>query len=801
MAKREQRAARLEDEGRRIRDRAEREFTFSVWDRDPIKQYVRRFGWLEVIEGYVGRRRDDGVDRPLKYLTLPGPNASDVGLLWRSDFLARTSEGFPTVAICDVEAAEKVQASVGRLLGCSNCPFEAAVKWPEGDLCSLFPFDIINLDLSGAVVTGYRERTYATRRLDGIRSVFRLQRGQSFLLFLTTSTDDPTARTYLEDVLIPNLAEGPFRELYIRRYGTIDLSPFQHDYRAFVRLVLPKAIGRMARDRGYRIIEHFVAQYDRPGHKLLSYSFELEPLGRRQLAKKYGPRFKSREEWDELTEEPSPRALTQATKAYQDFLPTIVERDPVDVQGVLTADPPLEMRLGAEAVSLMGWWEPVMKFTDCLLRRDARQLTQVLSPTDPCVDVTITSPPYWQLKDYGAPNQIGYGQSKTEYLADMEKLLADCMLVTKRTGSLWLVVDTYREAGELQLLPFELAHAAGRVGWKLRELIVWDKKYSIPWHRTGQLRNTSEFILFMTKSDTYKYYGERIKTLDEVSKWWVDFPERFNPKGKTPTNIWSIPTRPRGAWRKPSGLTHYCSFPTVLVARIIEAVTDPGDLVMDPFAGSGIVLAQAAAMGRHYLGFEINEEYVRMFEEPVKEEVAAEWEEMKAWRKSQESAKADFEETILKLRALKYARQVTRPFLTALDTEQRGQIRAVLCIALIPDPHQERQPFDVKVVVVVDRPIPEHETALQASKARAARPPLTQYGIRSEIEVATYQELRRRGELPDRMLYLYPTYKPRKHTACGSPRDWFEEGRLTEEAGTVKVPMLSNVAVDVAWVL
>jgi len=237
------------------------------------------------------------------------------------------------------------------------------------------------------------------------------------------------------------------------------------------------------------------------------------------------------------------------------------------------------------------------------------------------------------------------------------------------------------------------------------------------------------------------------------------------------------------------------------VARIIEAVTDPGDLVMDPFAGSGIVLAQAAAMGRHYLGFEINEEYVRMFEEPVKEEVAAEWEEMKAWRKSQESAKADFEETILKLRALKYARQVTRPFLTALDTEQRGQIRAVLCIALIPDPHQERQPFDVKVVVVVDRPIPEHETALQASKARAARPPLTQYGIRSEIEVATYQELRRRGELPDRMLYLYSTYKPRKHTACGSPRNWFEEGRLTEEAGTVKVPMLSNVAVDVAWVL
>lgn len=442
-----------------------------------------------------------------------------------------------------------------------------------------------------------------------------------------------------------------------------------------------------------------------------------------------------------------------------------------------------------------------MKFTDCLLPKDARLLTEILSPTDPCVDVIITSPPYWDLKDYGAANQIGHGQTKDKYLADMEKVLRDCSLVTRPTGSLWLVVDTYREERELQLLPLELAERARQAGWKLRELVVWDKQYSIPWQSKGQLRNVFEFILFMTKSDDYKYYVDRIKTLDEISKWWVDFPERFNPKGKTPSNIWSIPMRPRGTWRKPSKLDHYCSFPTALVARIIELTTDIGDLVMDPFAGSGVVLAQAASMGRHYIGFEVNEEYIRMFEETVKDEVAAEWEEMKAWRKGQTGAKVDFEQTIMKLRALKYTRQVTRPFLESLKPEQRARVQAILCIASIPNEYQRGRPFDVKVLIVVDRDPPEFEASLETAKDRAARPPLTQYGIRSDIQIATYPDLKHQAELIDHTLYLYPKYEPHKYTTSGSLKNWFEERRLKELAEDLKVPMLANVAVDVAWVL
>lgn len=443
----------------------------------------------------------------------------------------------------------------------------------------------------------------------------------------------------------------------------------------------------------------------------------------------------------------------------------------------------------------------MVEHVDSLLSKDARLLTEVLSPADPCVDVIITSPPYWNLKDYEAPNQIGYGQTKDEYLSDMRKVFDDCLSVTKPTGSLWLVVDTYREESELRLLPLELAELARGAGWKLRDLIVWDKQYSVPWQAKGQMRNTVEFILFMTKSDVYKYYVERIKTLDELSKWWVDFPERFNPRGKTPTNVWSIPIRPRGTWRKPSKNEHYCSFPTALVARIVELTTDPGDVVLDPFAGSGVVLAQAVAMERHYIGFEINEEYIRTFKEVVKDEVNADWEEMLTWRKSQQNARIDFEQTIMKLRALKYTRQVTRPFKEILTSEQLTRIQAILCIAAIPDRQQIGCPFDVDVVIVVDQPLPELREALELARSRSTRPPLTQYGIRSEIRLCNYSDLRQQSGILDHTLYLYPKYKPRSYTGSGSAESWFEEGQLKKLSEVGKIPMLANVAVDVEWVL
>lgn len=433
--------------------------------------------------------------------------------------------------------------------------------------------------------------------------------------------------------------------------------------------------------------------------------------------------------------------------------------------------------------------------------RDVRDLLKVLSSDQPCVDVIITSPPYWKLKDYGAPNQIGHGQAEPEYLADTEQVLRDCYEVTKPTGSLWLVVDTYRHKGELRLLPMQLAERARKAGWKLRDVIIWDKQHSIPWHQKGQLRNVFEFILFFSKTEQYKYELDRIKILDELSKWWVDFPERFNPKGKTPGNIWSFPIRTQGEWGKRSKLYHSCPFPTALAARIIELTTDPGDLVMDPFAGSGVVLAQARAMARNYIGFEINPDYVEMFESVVQKEVAAEWEDLKKWRETQAMAREDFEQSILKLRVLKYTRKVANAFIDELQATPNCncRIRTVVCLADIPDEYTRGWPIEVRIFLVVDGEHPSIQAALAKAEERQRRPPLTHFGVQGHIQVYSSENILQ-DAAGDETMYLYPKYQPRKHYGRDSLSNWLINERLRAH-DSAKVPMLANIEVDVAWVL
>jgi DNA modification methylase len=439
-------------------------------------------------------------------------------------------------------------------------------------------------------------------------------------------------------------------------------------------------------------------------------------------------------------------------------------------------------------------------FKDRVFLKDARELASVFPPRTTCVDTIITSPPYWHLKDYEAKNQIGFGQTKSEYLSDVRKVLRKCLRVTKDSGSLWLVVDDYRQRGVLQILPWEIAECARKAGWILRDLIVWDKQHTLPWHVKGQMRGSLEFILFMSKTDKYKFEIDRIKILDELSKWWVEFPERFNPKGKTPTNIWRIPVRTQGLWRsRLSKINHHCPFPTALVARIIELTTNPGDMVMDPFAGSGVVLAQAAAMGRHFVGFEINKKYVEMFENTVRREVAAEWSSMQKWRDSYKQSGARFENTILKLRALKYARQVTKPFIEKATRNGKIKVRGILCLAALPAEFSRNQPFEVIISVIVDAHAKKFESALRKANARALQAPISHYGIKSKIEVVTSSAIKRRKTLDTRRLYCYPEYKAKKYASKGTLRELFGDIHLSATINGAKIPLISNVRVDVAW--
>lgn len=283
---------------------------------------------------------------------------------------------------------------------------------------------------------------------------------------------------------------------------------------------------------------------------------------------------------------------------------------------------------------------------------DARKIDKLIK--EPIVDVTVTSPPYFDMKDYGYKGQIGFGQSYKEYLDDIGTVFKGVYECTKSTGSLWVIADALRKEGEIIALPFDLANKIKEAGWIFREIIIWEKDKTVPWTHKGQMRNSFEYILMFSKTDDYKFFIDKIRDFEVLKSWWIKYPERYNPKGKTPDGIWHYPIPTQGSWGN-GYIRHFCPLPEDLVARILTLSTEENDVVLDPFSGSGTVLAKALNMNRKYIGTELNPEYISMFKNYIKntnEKKKSEYEKEKKYLVDQ----IDFETIILQLRALKYAR-------------------------------------------------------------------------------------------------------------------------------------------------
>lgn len=253
---------------------------------------------------------------------------------------------------------------------------------------------------------------------------------------------------------------------------------------------------------------------------------------------------------------------------------------------------------------------------------DARQVRRILgangSPATPFVDAIITSPPYGGLKDYAHPDQIGWAQSYEKYLQECRDVFASVSEICRPTATMWLIADTLRSrtrgsASRLLPLPFDLADQAEKEGWILRDVIVWRKDRTLPWSGRGRLRNTFEYVLQLVRGDNYKYYLDRLRSYGDREPWWVRFPERYSPLGTAPSNVWDIPIPRQGSWHATS-TPHQCPLPKELVHRLLLLSTDTGDVVLDPFAGSGVVITAATELNRRAIGIEINGEYVAAFE-------------------------------------------------------------------------------------------------------------------------------------------------------------------------------------------
>ncbi|MBX3094178.1 MAG: hypothetical protein KF680_06530 [Cryobacterium sp.] len=431
---------------------------------------------------------------------------------------------------------------------------------------------------------------------------------------------------------------------------------------------------------------------------------------------------------------------------------------------------------------------------------DARQLADFLprgaqqhgSEGAPFIQTTITSPPYANLVDYGAANQIGFGQSYQDYLAACRTVFEDVYRWTLDGGSLWLVADSLMTPNgrgtpsRLVPLPFDLAAEAAKVGWTLREVIVWRKDRTRPWSHPGKLRNGFEYVLFFVKSKSFKFNVDRLRETSSLKSWWVKYPERHNPWGMTPDNVWDIPIPVQGSWAD-SSLRHACPFPPELVRRMVALSSEEGDVVFDPFAGSGMVVATAESEGRRALGVELNPEYVEAFHQRVRPVLTR--------RSTAGSVKPVglMTQRLLELRVLKYPKELAKQLLREGFTAAQliGMIVDVESINWTP---AQTGYASIICTVVVSEQLSEIERA-RLSKAvedATSRAPLSRYGLRVSCSILPLTDILEDRDETSLAVYTKGRTWNASHVIPASAL----AGWLREQGSQSVVPIVSELQVN-----
>lgn len=424
--------------------------------------------------------------------------------------------------------------------------------------------------------------------------------------------------------------------------------------------------------------------------------------------------------------------------------------------------------------------------------RDAASFVKSLP--DDFVDVTITSPPYGSLKDYGSNKQIGHGQSYDEYLEALGEVFHAVQRKTKETGSLWIVADTFKQRSRMKLLPFDLISKLEGCGWHLKDIIIWNKTKTLPWSRRGQFRRIFEYLLFFTKSATFKYFISRIKEPDDLKEWWVKYPERYSPEGKVPATIWTFPIPIQGSWSKTS-FRHFCPFPLALVERIVLLTTELGDRVLDPFAGSGVVLAQAHAMGRKFLGCDVNASYRDQFRRVVSGHAFEQWRNGR--RQLIQRANGNRRElagVIRKLRQTKFPKTLFKELRRKVGELNTRGVQAILAKSVTSNSMPDRSFGQIFVYLLCDQTTPVASLE-KTVEALAKKPPLSKYGLRPEVHVVglkAFAKSRDGSLLLGERLFLY---------AEGNTHCWQEELSLSDWDSLPRwnwkriPPILTNIGV------
>jgi DNA modification methylase len=252
----------------------------------------------------------------------------------------------------------------------------------------------------------------------------------------------------------------------------------------------------------------------------------------------------------------------------------------------------------------------------------------------------VTSPPYYGLRDYGnEDSQIGLEESPEEFIQQLVEVFRGVRDCLTDDGTLWVNIgDSYYNyrGGKGQALPKQsvantnqdlpqgknprrgnklkgykekdligipwmLAFALRADGWYLRQDIIWSKPNPMPESMKDRCTKSHEYIFLLSKKQNYFFDVESIKepTIDGKSM-------------KRKKSVWNIQTKPyKGA--------HFAVYPPELIEPAILAGSEEGDIILDPFMGSGTTAMVSKSLGRYYIGCELHEEYGELIDNRISE--------------------------------------------------------------------------------------------------------------------------------------------------------------------------------------
>ncbi len=256
-----------------------------------------------------------------------------------------------------------------------------------------------------------------------------------------------------------------------------------------------------------------------------------------------------------------------------------------------------------------------MKTTHKIINGDSRQMSQL---NDKSVHLIITSPPYWQLKDYGTEDQIGFHDSYESYINNLNLVWSECARVLHDGCRLCINIgDQFARStyyGRYKVIPIhsEIIRFCETVGLDFMGQIIWQKTTtmntsgggavmgSFPYPRNGIVKLDFEYILLFKKQGNAPKptAGQKANAAMTGEEWNTYFNGHWYFNGAKQDK-------------------HLAMFPEELPARLIKMFCFEGETVLDPFMGSGTTAAVAKKLGRNSVGYEINPEYISIITERI----------------------------------------------------------------------------------------------------------------------------------------------------------------------------------------